>query len=397
MKKLIASIIMLALIYSGAAYASEYIYTVKKGNCLIRIGKKLNADWNKIALDNNIKPPSYTIYPNQKLVINCEPEKIKNTEVKSETSDLAAKRVLKREKINTINIGREKATASVAEESQIKEYNRDDVGTDMFTGTKEKAIMLLGFPAGSILKYDGGAPDKGRDNLKKGDEVWMTHGKNKVDHYKVNLDTPERSLRYQVLDKDGNFLGYAYWMFACFNWYRKIELAPAPASMEKPEMAPITPFGVPGEIKKPMEVPRAKWDLEHEPIIGVYYWENKLAEGWGGYGEDVEWFRRSFGTRGYWENGWAPGVGVYGYYSEGQSFNGSAYEWVEKGFGPQLGIKYLGQDAEGRFWQWQLKARFVWEGGIRRPRFTFRERFRYASEWSPFCRQSNVRKRKPSP
>jgi len=46
----------------------DTIYIVEKGDYLIKIGKKLNKDWEKIANDNNIKDP-YIIYPGQKLII----------------------------------------------------------------------------------------------------------------------------------------------------------------------------------------------------------------------------------------------------------------------------------------------------------------------------------------
>lgn len=44
-------------------------YTVKKGDGLIKIGQKLGKDWKRIASDNNIKAPKYTIYAGQVLKI----------------------------------------------------------------------------------------------------------------------------------------------------------------------------------------------------------------------------------------------------------------------------------------------------------------------------------------
>lgn len=48
---------------------TETLYIVKKGDYLIKIGKKYNKDWKVIAKDNNIKFP-WIIYPGQKLIIN---------------------------------------------------------------------------------------------------------------------------------------------------------------------------------------------------------------------------------------------------------------------------------------------------------------------------------------
>lgn len=44
-------------------------YTVKKGDNLTKIAKKYNTTWQRLAEVNNIKPPKYTIYPGQKLII----------------------------------------------------------------------------------------------------------------------------------------------------------------------------------------------------------------------------------------------------------------------------------------------------------------------------------------
>lgn len=44
-------------------------YTVKKGDGLIKIGQKLGKDWKRIASDNGIAAPKYTIYAGQVLKI----------------------------------------------------------------------------------------------------------------------------------------------------------------------------------------------------------------------------------------------------------------------------------------------------------------------------------------
>lgn len=47
---------------------SSILYTVEKGDYLIKIGKKFNKSWKEIAKNNNIKFP-YIIYAGQKLII----------------------------------------------------------------------------------------------------------------------------------------------------------------------------------------------------------------------------------------------------------------------------------------------------------------------------------------
>jgi hypothetical protein len=96
-----------------------------------------------------------------------------------------------------------------------------------------------------------------------------------------------------------------------------------------------------------------KWIIEHEPTIGAWIGGNKVARWEGAYAEYLAWYRT--GTHCRMDNGWSLGVGFFGYYSEGDSFL-SDYSWREKGWGPQVGIKYLATD-----WQWQAKVRFLWE------------------------------------
>lgn len=47
----------------------QVIHKVKKGDTLIGIGEKYGVNWKTIAKNNNVKPPKYTIYENQELII----------------------------------------------------------------------------------------------------------------------------------------------------------------------------------------------------------------------------------------------------------------------------------------------------------------------------------------
>ena len=51
---------------NGTAHTQRY-YTVKGGDTLSGIGKKLGVNWKTLASQNGIKAPSYIIYPGQKL------------------------------------------------------------------------------------------------------------------------------------------------------------------------------------------------------------------------------------------------------------------------------------------------------------------------------------------
>lgn len=75
MKKLI--VIGLAVIFLlSASLSSAEEYTVKKGDCLSKIGEQFEAPWRDIAKVNKVKGPKYTIYIGHKLAIPRKPAKV---------------------------------------------------------------------------------------------------------------------------------------------------------------------------------------------------------------------------------------------------------------------------------------------------------------------------------
>ena len=189
----------------------------------------------------------------------------------------------------------------------------------------------------------------------------MVFGKDTV-RFKVTASwsDPQNNLlaeKYSIISGGVEYtLKYVVW---CGNWCRypdkkiSITVKTVKKSLVSEASEPIAtkkPFAyIPPEKKKPV--------LEHEPIVGAYAWKNDLARGWGGYGEYIAWLRKT-SLSGY-ANGWSPGIGLYGMYSEGDSLNSSGYHWLEKGIGPQVGIKYIASGKKP--WQWQGKLRLVWE------------------------------------
>ena len=246
-------------------------------------------------------------------------------------------------------------------------------GSERYTGTLMEALKLLGYtPKQAEALLEAVEADEGyADTIKNGDKFGMVFGAGKVRHntiadfkdkdsvwamtYKVTVDGTELTLKYSL---------------DCDNWARYQEIKTPEKTVTVPEETIFIPPAeteeeiiteTPPEITIPIpgKEPESKWAIEHEPIGGAYVWDNKLAHGWGVYGEYLSWSREEY-PWGY-ANGWSPGIGIYGYYSEGDTETNPHYSWLERGWGPQLGIKYIGMTDDGKPWQWQLKTRYVFE------------------------------------
>jgi len=319
---------LLALVFAGAANASEY--RVARGDCLSVIGAKLHTRWQTIAKNNHIVSP-YVIYPGQNLDV---PEKTINVKT---TAKPAAKGANKK--------AAEKNTVRNSE--IIKIYSDENINTDAYQGTITEAKALLGFSEISKTKF------KGYSFLKPGDFVRMTHGQGKVHTYNVRISKPLKTWEYSII-LDGREIGTICWMKECTNYYN--DLKPKPRLLES--ATPAEPFK---QVVKeyPIIIGQTGLAIENEPIFWAYYWENdNIAKGWGGGIEYMAWLRRTYNSL--YENGWSPGIGFYATYAEGDS-KLSQYGWHERAWGPSVGIKYIGLTENGNFWQWQLKFRYVWE------------------------------------
>lgn len=302
-------VIMAVLVFCGTALANFHI--VKRGECLSVIGAKLNVKWRKIAEINGIKSP-YIIYPDQRFII---PEPDEYFEVKE--------------------LGHNPFRGVGDYELGWKQFN---LSMDEITELNEK-IVSGDFAWKSIRSgdvFDLGL--EGKNILRLKPRMWV-HRKGWNGASRV----------YELAT------GTEIWIpLKCGNPYLK------KAGIIEVTIVPINKPAIIAEKKKPfVYIPpeKRKLALEHEPIIGAYMWKNNLARGWGGYGEYVAWLRKS-SLSGY-TNGWSPGIGLYGMYSEGDSLNSSGYHWLERGIGPQVGIKYIATGEKP--WQWQGKLRLVWE------------------------------------
>ncbi|MCD6149669.1 LysM peptidoglycan-binding domain-containing protein [bacterium] len=231
--------------------------------------------------------------------------------------------------------------------------NYSNPGADKYIGTLDRALILLKYPkeARRLLRNRVKKRDFADSRISYGDKFAMVFGKNIVRfNVTASWNDPQRNLlaeKYSVISSGVEYtLKYVIW---CGNWcrYPDKEIS-APKRITKSGIARSHFVYIPPE--------KRKLALEHEPIVGAYAWKNNLARGWGGYGEYMAWLRKT-SLSGY-ANGWSPGIGIYGFYSEGDSLK-SSYHWLEKGIGPQVGIKYIANGEKP--WQWQGKLRFVWE------------------------------------
>ena len=320
--------------WGGSSFAETY--TVNSGDVLSKIAERELGSWRKyvdIAGLNDIKAP-YVIYPKQKLKM---PEMGKVVEIKK-----IAKKI-------QVALGTRNNPVS---------YTDNKVGADPWVGTTKEALCLLGInvPEGVEIRF----VDEGIDKLNPSEIFIMVSGKGTMKWYKNGLSEGKSKIQKIGIFVQGKKVVSIWQKPECENWLRRFD---------KPIEKPVVDVSVPAEKpswysggvipeKKAKEIvyipPREeKYVIEHEPIVGAWAWQNKLARGWGGYGEYLAWLRK--GQDYQFQNGWSPGIGLYGLYSEGESRT-NTYDWIEKGFGPQVGLKYIATD-----WQWQGKVRLIWE------------------------------------
>jgi LysM repeat protein len=276
------------------------------------------------------------------------------------------------------------------------EFRYRHPGREKYTGNLNKALELLGYPkiVASLFKKDIENERYDLTSINNGDRFAMVFGKDKVRKNTVADFVGRNSIWAKKYSVEYDGIKYVLMLsLECGNWARYPEIPLSPEIVQKPEVPEVQlppepvkelerpkvpqkrveiieePIAPPVETEEPKDVPEIevpeyktpekKLAIEHEPIVGANYWDNDLAHGHGFYGEYMAWLRKEY-PWGY-ANGWSPGVGVYGYYSEGDTETKPHYWWVERAWGPQVGLKYIGETKEGKPWQWQGKIRLVWE------------------------------------
>lgn len=338
----LAVMLFAVLALFGTAEAKEY--TVKRGDTLWGIAYKTWGTgklYKAIASANGIKNPN-KIFPNQKLIIPS----VGKIEIKNfSTSPFGGKAVK----------GDAKIIQGIQNTSYDKEYKEcmtDAVNSSnpgVYKIEKGEMVDCLSDKKGVYCNPEG-----------------YIYGYGATAHiWKAECDKEYRKILCDIIlvDKCGNLTP------RCREEKiippilekvpeekipeRKVEVTLPPIE-EKREIIPVPEYKIPEIL--PIE---EKWAIEHEPIVGAYAWHNDLARGWGGYGEYMAWLRKEY-PWGY-ANGWSPGVGIFGYYSEGDTKTLPHYWWGERGWGPQIGLKYIGETEDGKPWQWQAKLRYVWE------------------------------------
>lgn len=378
MKKGSLIAVLLLVIFTGAANASEKYYEVKKGDTLSGIAKKYGVSLDRLyRINKSLIRDKNKIYPGQKFEI---PERISKQVKAAKKNYAVTKEILKlfvnpeeifvvltkKDLLNYKNPGRDKY--------------KGDISTEEGIGS---VLNSLAYPeaAKKALKEKVLANDFVMTTIKNNDIFVMLYGRNKVRLSVVDL--PLKKGKEQLLsarEYSTEIEGVRYTLkivLACGNPARPPDIKlppppptppveevipPPPPPPEKPEVPeeppPVEVPPLPPPVPK-IKIEPKKCPIEHEPILGAGLWGNGIAKGSFGYGEYVAWLKTSCDSQ------YSYGVGIYGSVEDGES-KLSAYEWWGYTFGGQLGIKRYWlyrdeQDKKFRAQQWQLKARLVWE------------------------------------
>ncbi|MDD3497951.1 MAG: LysM peptidoglycan-binding domain-containing protein [Candidatus Moranbacteria bacterium] len=330
-----------ALLWGGVAQAEMYL--VKRGDTLSQIAERELGSWKRyseIAAINGISDPN-KISVGQEIYLPAgavAPEVI----VIEKTAKKAVSEVV------TIESNKGTVTNPIP-------YTDDKVGADPWNGSFAQAMDLLGI---SVPDGEVRFSDLGTESLQSGESFRMVSGKNKVNWYRSELSEGKSRVQKLGIVVAGNNIASVWQKPECANFLLRVGVPEVPVvGTPFVPSVPAGPSYVPAEPEGEGFVyipPREEeYVIEHEPIVGAWMWQNDLARGWGAYGEYLAWLRKGYDYE--FQDGWSPGIGIYGIYSEGESRT-NTYEWIEKGIGPQVGLKYMSPT-----FQWQGKIRLIWE------------------------------------
>lgn len=325
------AIMLIAVLAFGTANAE--VYTVKKGDCLSKIGKKYDVSWKVLARENRLKNPNL-IRPNQK-----------------------------------INI------------PEIFEW--EHANANPFKGTLDNALILLGYSneIADLLKAEVADDRFETGSIVSGDKIAvMTFGKNIVKKNVISRIKKDLAVKiYAVTVQDKKY--QLIYPLVCGNWSRIDILIPkAPETPKAPEVIPpeekVPEIIPPKELIEapvpPKTVESSYYEIpcpeckDLEVMAGVSTWVNSPGKNESTKGSNY-WAEAL-----YWENlekdcsseYWG-GIGAIGSY-----YNYKADHLPSKGTGwraaGEIGLKRFytgGIDENGieKERSWQLKARFGWE------------------------------------
>lgn len=371
-KKCLLATIALLTIFCSSAWADSY--KVEKGDCLWSIGKHFGVSYEKIKRDNQIK--GSTIYPGQLLTIN---KSAKQTAPMIE-SGARTKKIVSHSQQATFK--RSLRAVEIYRPGMVgirqKNYTKPGGNPTRMSNDRAFALILLSSEVQDKLNEAVRENRSEKSSIEPGDQFLMTSGTNSVMDGTFTYATGAMYARKYSFTHNGieYDIRFSPW---CRNWFRYPEREAPPQYSEPPQITknvpdeprtsqlpPVPeipteitvefPAGGGGDSFEFIPPPEKHLAIEHEPITGAFWMENKLGDNLGGYGEYMAWLRK--GQDYIFENGWSPGIGFYGIYSEFDSGVGS-YQGREGGIGPEAGIKYIGYGATP--FNFQLKGRLVWE------------------------------------
>ena len=237
-KALLAVLVVLAVLISGAANARTY--EVKKGDKLCIIASKNNVSVTDIM---RVNP----------LIKNADHIKIGWT---IEIPDSSTEKKLVK-KISAAASPAKKIVANKKVATGTKEnpspYTDDKVNTDPWRGSGVEGLNLLGnnIPEGANISF----AFLGEEILPPGALIQMVSGKNKVGWYNVNLSPDKAKVRKLGINIDGERAGFVYQKPECANWlnWSKIPIEepsiPERGIEEEPPVSSVEPSV---ETKKPL-------------------------------------------------------------------------------------------------------------------------------------------------
>lgn len=342
MKKITILTLILLLVFSGAAIASEYV--VQSGDTLSKIAKVFygsasKQSYMKIAKANGIVNPHH-IYVNQKLNI---PE--------LETSN---------ERYSPIK--------AIFEPQTENPFQYKNPGGNKYKDSKNPervkfALKGLRYPEGAIDGLMVKVANRRFEwiTIARGDMLaGMAFGQDRFE-FDVLCDWGNEKGRMDLLSAKEylyEYEGVLYrliWIVKCGNWSRGYE-----KKLSEPPLTPPLPELVIAEEVPPPEIPKLKCQkYEHEPVIWTGAWRSDASKGRYIGGEYVLWKKVDC------KSPYSIGIGVYGNWDDGES-KFSDYEWNGRNFGPQIGVKkyWLERDKDSRkdrANQWIIKLRLVYE------------------------------------